>query len=279
MDNFEKELAQVSEQGSQLWHDIRVGRFTSSENHRLIKSGYREMTDPELKARPKTGVGSKSKFIEDLSIIAEDTLTYIYEKVAETLTGEPKENVFSHATSWGDTWEPWAAEYYAKIKGVELEVIGFIPFGDHAGGSIDRGIKPIICDSCHGLGHKISEPETESMLNNPCNKCNGAGSIRCGEFLEIKCPYNPKNQIDYLMLTDQYDLKRMYPNHYWQMVSNSLFSKKAIGHFATFDPRMKLEKHKMKEIEVIPPQEDLKLLARKLQLAENEKQKILKLLS
>jgi len=243
MDSFDLALAEQAEQGSGMWHNARVGRFTSSENHRLIKSGYREMTEKELKERPKTGAGSKSKFIEDTSVIAEDTLTYIYEKVAETLTGEPKGEVFSHATSWGDTWEPWAAEYYAKAKGVELEVIGFIPFGDHAGGSIDRGI----------LGRD--------------------------EFLEIKCPFNPKNQIDYLMLTDQYDLKRMYPNHYWQMVSNSLFSKKPLGHFATFDPRMKLDKHKMKEIEVIPPKEDLELLARKLELAEIEKQKILKLLA
>ena len=243
MDSFDLALAEQAEQGSGVWHNARVGRFTSSENYRLIKSGYRDMTEAELKARPKTGPGSKSKFIEDNTVIAEDTLTYITEKVAETLTGEPKGEVFSHATAWGETWEPWAADYYSKVKGVELEIIGFIPFGDHAGGSIDRGIK---------------------------------GKY---EFLEIKCPHNPKNQIDYLMLTDQFDLKRMYPNHYWQMVSNVLFSKKPIGHFATFDPRMKLDKHKMMEIIVIPPAEDLELLARKLEVAEKEKQKILKLLA
>jgi hypothetical protein len=242
MDNFDLALAEQAEQGSGVWHNARVGRFTASENHRLMKSGYREMTPEELKARPKSGKGSSAKLIEDLTVISDDTMTYITEKVAETLTGEPKAEVFSHATAWGDTWEPWAAEFYAKAKGVELEIIGFIPFGDHAGGSIDRGI----------LGKD--------------------------EFLEIKNPYNPKNQIDYLMLTDQFDLKRMYPNHYWQIVSNVLFSKKPLCHFATFDPRMKLDKHKMMVIDVIPPPEDLELMAKKLEVAEKEKQKILQLL-
>jgi hypothetical protein len=87
MDAFEQELAQAAEQGSPLWHNARVGRFTASENHRLMKSGYREMTPEELNARPKSGKGSSAKLIEDLTVISDDTMTYITEKVAETLTG------------------------------------------------------------------------------------------------------------------------------------------------------------------------------------------------
>ena len=242
MDQFEFELAQASEQGSENWLNVRAGRFTASENHRLMKSGFRPMTEVELKARPKTGKGSASKFIEDPTSISDDTLTYIYEKVAETLTGEPKNEVFSAATSWGDTWEPWAAEYFAKETGFELEVIGFVPWGDHAGGSVDRGI------------------------------------VGKDEFLEIKCPFNSKNQIEYLMLSDQFDLKRMYPNHYWQIVSNAMFTKKTLCHFATFDPRMIDKKHKMFYIQVIPTAEEYELLAIKLKYAEVEKQKILTML-
>jgi len=88
MDNFEKELAQASEQGSQIWHDIRCGRFTSSEMHRLIKSGTRLMTAEELKNRPKTGPGSHAKLTEDPNKFSDDGQTYIEEKVAEVLTGQ-----------------------------------------------------------------------------------------------------------------------------------------------------------------------------------------------
>lgn len=241
MDSFELALSEQAEQGSQMWHNIRAGRFTSSENHRLMKSGYREMTEAELKARPKSGPGSKSKFIEDVSVIADDTKTYIMEKVAETLTGEPKNEVFSHATSWGDTWEPFAAEYFTKVTGLQCEILGFVPWGDHAGGSVDR-------------------------------------IIGSDEFLEIKCPYNSKNQVDYLMLTDQYDLKRCYPEYYWQIVCNVLFTKRTTAHFVTFDPRMKDEKHKMTHLQVVPKPDELELIARKLELAQKEKLAILKLL-
>jgi len=242
MDSFEQALAEASEQGSKNWLNIRAGRFTASEIHRLMKSGSRLMSESELKARPKSGKGSSTKFIEDASCVSEDAITYIMEKVAETLTGEPKNEVFSHPTSHGDTWEPWAAEYFTKVTGLELEVIGFVPWGDHAGGSVDRGI----------LGK--------------------------AEHLEIKCPYNSKNQIDYLMLNDQYDLKRNYPNHYWQVAANCLFSKKPLAHFVTFDPRMKSDKHKMVHIEVIPTEDDYELLCLKLKYAQKEKESILKLL-
>lgn len=242
MDAFEKELAFASEQGSQNWLDIRAGRFTSSENHRLMKSGQRKMTKDELDARPKTGPGSKSMWTEDPSVLADDTETYIREKVAETLTGQAKDSVYSHATAWGDEWEPNAAEFFQEKTGLELEIIGFVAWGDHAGGSVDRGIK---------------------------------GK---DEHVEIKCPFNSKNQIDYLMLTDQYDLKRMYPEYYWQIANNCLFTKKTTGHFVAFDPRMKEDKHKMAHIIVVPSAEEYTLIAKKIDLAVKEKLELLKLL-
>ncbi len=239
-DELEKALFENSEQGSENWHISRAGRFTSSETHRLLKSGKREMTPEELKARPKTGKGSSVKFIDDDSVLSTDARTYIDEKVAEVLTGEPKSNAFSHATAHGDTWEPFAAEYFTEKTGLQTIQVSFIPFGDHAGGSPDRFIGEL-------------------------------------EHLEIKCPYNPVVMVGYLMLTDQYDLKRMNPEAYWQITSNSLISKRPKGHFMAFCPSMKLEKHKMVHIEVIPPEEDLTRVAKVWELAEKEKQSILKL--
>lgn len=243
MDQFEIELSQASEQGSQQWFDIRAGRFTSSEMWKLMESGTREMTAAELAKRPKTGKGSKSKFIEDPTCLSKTTETYIRTKVAEMLTGQVTPNVWSHATAHGDEMEPFAAEEFAKRYNVEFEILSFVPFGDHAGGSPDRKIK-------------------------------GENSL-----LEIKCPYNSANQVSYLMLTDQWDLKRNYPDHYWQCMSNLLFTSADKCYFATYDHRMKDEKHKMFVLEILPKEEDFDRIIIKLEAAVKEKLYLINTLS
>jgi hypothetical protein len=242
MDQFEIELAQQSEQGSQMWTDIRAGRFTSSEMWKLMLSGTREMTEAELKARPKTGKGSKTKFVEDPACLSDQTITYIYSKVAESLTGQAAEPVNSQATRWGDDMEPFAAEYFREKTGLDYDIISFVPFGDHAGGSPDRVIK----------GTK--------------------------DILEIKCPFNSANQIHYLMLTDQWDLKRQHPEHYWQCMSNLLFMDAPICHFVTYDHRMKDEKEKLFYLPIKPVSEDFERIVKKLEVAITEKLAILKII-
>lgn len=243
MDAFDLALAEASEQGSQMWVDIRAGRFTASEFHRLMKSGSRLMTEEELKKRPKSGTGSKAKYIEDPAALSDDTKTYIEEKVAETLTGIAKNKVFSYATQHGEEMEPVAAEAFSDyLGGVDYDILSFVPFGDHAGGSPDRKIK---------------------------------GK---NEIVEIKCPYNSVNQVKYLMLTDQWDLKRMFPDHYWQCQTNNLFTKSDLCHFVTFDHRMKEDKHKIVHIPVKPLVEDYELIGIKLGTAIKEKLDILNLL-
>lgn len=241
-DAFDDELAAVSEQGSQNWFDIRAGRFTSSEFHRLMKSGSREMTPAELAARPKTGKGSKSKFIEDPACISDDTLTYIYQKVAETMTGQVDTTPPSYAMQHGDQMEPFAAEVYAERFKCEFDILSFVPYGDHAGGSPDRKIK-------------------------------GTNKI-----IEIKCPYNSANQVKYLMLTDQWDLKREHPEYYWQCLCNILFTGADSCDFVAYDHRMIDPKHQMVVIEIKPIEEDLIRIGVKLGAAIKEKEAILKLL-
>jgi YqaJ-like viral recombinase domain len=241
MDIFDQELAQASEQGSPIWKDIRAGRFTSSEIYRLMGAGKREMTDQELKARPKTGVGSKSKYIEDVSILPDGFMTYVEEKVAEVLTGISKQDIFSHATAWGDEWEPVADEFFQKRTGLVTIPCSFVPFGDHAGGTSDRYIGDT-------------------------------------ELVEYKCPHNSTNQVKYMMLTDQWDLKRMYPEYYYQIQSNLLWTSRELGHFAAFDPRMKDDRHKLVHIKVKRIDEDIDLITKKVALAVKEKLSLLNLL-
>lgn len=230
------------EQGSEDWDKIRCGRFTASEIYKIMEPGKREMSAKELSARPKTGTGSKSTQTADHSKLTEGAETYIKIKVAETLTGQMKKSSYAFPLVYGKETEDEAAEYFEKETGLATERVGFQTFGDHAGGSPDRFVGE------------------------------DAG-------LEIKCPYTSEMQIDYLMLTDRFDLKRMFPAYYWQVQSNLLFSGKKLWHFITYDPRFVLPKHRMTHLEIPPVEEDHNLIIMKLELAIESKLKLIKTLS
>lgn len=232
------------DQGSEAWENIRAGRFTSSEWWKIMQCGYRPMTQKELEARPKKGPGSKTMRVPDPSKMGEKGLTYINQKVAEILTGRPKPPAYAYPLVYGKETEPEAVEYFEKTFGVECVEVGFQPFGDHAGGSPDR----LIGES---------------------------------EGLEVKCPFDSTNQIEYLMLTDHWDLKANYPAHYWQCVSLMLFTNRKTWHFCTFDPRMKEDKHKLTHlvIEWDKVEEDIDAVTKALAGAVEEKLKLIKLLS
>jgi hypothetical protein len=229
-------------QGSDEWDEVRRGRFTSSDWWRLMDCGKRPMTEAELKARPKTGKGSKTTLVPDPSKMSPTGIKYIRQKVWETLTGQNLPQAYAYPLVYGKETEPIAAEYIEQRLGVETRTVGFQVFGDYAGGSPDR---------------LIGEDEG----------------------LEIKCPSSDV-QIDYLILTDHYDLKNNYPDHYWQCVSLMLFTNRKKWHFCTFDPRMKEEKHKLAHviIEWHKVEEDIDAVMNALQGAVEEKLKLLKLL-
>jgi hypothetical protein len=230
-------------QGSEEWDEIRKKRFTSSEFHKLMDCGKRPMTEAELKARPKSGKGSATKFVPDPSLMSDKGLKYIREKVWEIMTGQTLPQAYAFPLVYGKETEPIAVEYAEQKFGWETTVVGFQVFGDYAGGSPDR---------------LIGED---------------AG-------LEIKCPSSDE-QVDYLMLTDHYDLKRNYPEHYWQCVSLMLFCNRKTWHFCTFDPRMKNEAHKLTHIviEWHKVEEDIDAVVKALEGAVKELLKTLETLA
>lgn len=234
----------IAEQGSAEWEMVRCGRFTASEMWKLMECGKRPMTQQELDARPKKGKGSATKFVPDPSTMGDKGWTYIYQKVAETLTGQPKRESYAFPLVWGKDTEPVAVEFFEKKFGVECEPAGFQSFTDHAGGSPDR------------------------FIGND-------------EGLEIKCPEDSTNQINYMMLTDRFDLKRDYPAHYWQCVSLLLFTGRKKWHFCTFDPRMIDDKHKMTHMEILASDvdEDMDAVVKAIESATKEKLKLLQTLS
>jgi hypothetical protein len=230
-------------QGSEEWDKIRCGRFTSSEWWKLMECGKRPMTPEELAARPKTGKGSQTKLVPDPSKMGPQGITYIRKKVWETLTGQPVPEAYAYPLVYGKETEPIAVEYFENKFGVETHQVGFQVYTTHAGGSPDR-------------------------------------LFGTDDGLEIKCPSSDK-QIDYLMLTDHWDLKRCFPDHYWQCVSLMLFTNRKTWHLCSFDPRMKEEKHKMTHIEIKwdMVEEDIDAVCKSLEGAVEEKLKLIQLLS
>lgn len=232
------------DQGSEAWEQIRCGRFTSSEIWKIMDCGKRPMTTEELAARPKKGVGSKTTLVPDPSKMSEGGMKYIYQKVAEVFTGRPKPASYAYPLVYGKETEPEGVEFFERRFGVECVEVGFQPWGDHAGGSPDRLI-----------GEK--------------------------EGLEVKCPFQSENQIEYLMLTDLWDLKRCYPEYYYQCVSLLMFTGRDLWHFCTFDPRMIKDEHKLTHIEIpaASVEEDMDLINKAIGGAVKEKLSIIQTLT
>lgn len=225
------------EQGSEEWEQIRLGRFTSSEFHKLMDFGKRLMTADELKMRPKVGKGSKTTTITDYSKFSEKGMSYIKMKVAETLTGIHQEQAYAYPLVYGKMMEPEAVAWFEKVTGLETEIIGFQPFGDHAGGSPDRVIK----------------------------------GTRTG--LELKCPQTIDKQVDYMYLNDWRDLRDLYPDYYWQCVTLMMWMDYDSWMFRTYDPRYVNDKHKMTGVDIHAKdvQDDFDLISKVLPRAVQEK--------
>jgi putative phage-type endonuclease len=103
----------IIEQRSEEWFEIRKGKITSSEIHKIMGKG-------------------------DLS---ETAKTYILEKVCE-LYGGVTEPAVGAALNWGTDLEPVAIEHYEELTKAKVEKASFIPVGQHYGGSPDGLIAP-----------------------------------------------------------------------------------------------------------------------------------------
>lgn len=109
------------EQRSDAWFELRKGKITSSEIHKIM--------------------GSK----KGDEALTETAKTYLLEKVAELFGGAPH---LSHpdgskpkALEWGIELEDTAVAFYSDKKGILVEKASFIPFSEYYGGSPD-GLVP-----------------------------------------------------------------------------------------------------------------------------------------
>jgi len=176
-----KEQAQAADQRSKAWFSARLGKFTSSEIYKL-------MTQPQSKDARERGE------------LSETTKSYIKSKVAEELTGI-EHTTETAATTWGIDHEAEAISLYSSLVESTVESVGFIAYGDHAGGSPD------------GL-------------------CSTYGVI------EVKCPYNAENHVENLLIENEAELLKAHKNYWWQLQMNMLITNNKEGMFISYDPRM-----------------------------------------
>lgn len=126
------------EQRSGIWHNLRLGKVTASNAHRLL---------------------TKAKFE-----------TYFVELLAETVTRHLTEHFVSESMQWGIDHEEEAAEWYIDKTGLDARLCGFIEVeGLIAGCSPDlvigdKGMAQIKCPTpkTH-IGYIMSGPSSEIM--------------------------------------------------------------------------------------------------------------------
>lgn len=102
------------EQGSDAWHQLRVGKVTASRVADIMR-------------KTKSGVSASRQ-------------RYLGELVAERLTGCPTVGFKSADMEWGNANEDNARQFYAFMNDVTLETIAFVPHPtiEMAGASPDR---------------------------------------------------------------------------------------------------------------------------------------------
>jgi len=103
----------IIEQRSPEWFDLRRGKITSSEIHKIM---------------------GKESF-------SETAKTYLLEKVCEHYNGY-SEPASGQALDWGTEMESVAIEYYEQATGLKVDKAPFIAYNDYYGGSPDGLVSP-----------------------------------------------------------------------------------------------------------------------------------------
>lgn len=131
---------------------------------------------------------------------SETALTYIMTKVAEEVTGRVHESGPAYPLVWGEEQEPIAKQYITDKLGIEIKPAGFVIRNAHSGGTPD-------------------------------------GYIGEDEILEIKCPFNSANHVEYLLLKTPEDLLDFKKENFYQVHTNMLFCNRPKSRLISYDGR------------------------------------------
>ena len=199
------------------WLKQRLGKFTASEFHRL-------MAYPN-KAELSAGA-----------------ITYIMEKVAESLVEPPDTDGF---TSYDMQW------------GLDHEAEAVQAFTDKTGLVVYK----------HGLAQEL-------ITMNEHVGCTPDDLINSTSGLELKCPKSVTH-ISYWAIKNSDDLKKHCPNYYWQVQGSMMITGREEWYFASFDPRFINPLHRLHIAKIALNIEDVVLLSNRLKMAIALKMKLI----
>ena len=174
-------------------------------------------------------------------LLSDGAESYVYAKIAEELTGFEHTVYKGIAVEHGEEYEPAACAEFERLTGVKVTPVGFIPYLSYAGGSPD-------------------------------------GLIGEDALIEIKCPFNSANHVEYLSLNSSADLFACSPDYWYQIQANLLFTARSTAYFITFSPYVPAPLH----IGWIKIEADLEAQARivaKLELALRMKTELVNMLN
>lgn len=171
----------------------------------------------------------RTKAAKDAGDWSETAMTYIKTKVAEELTGMIHETGPAYPLVWGEEQEENAKNFYEARFEQKIRKAGFIAFTDHSG-----------CTPDGYVGNSV---------------------------VELKCPYNSTNHVEYLTWLNYLDLKDNKPEYWYQIQTEMLFAKTNKGLFISYDPRMIKNEHKMKVIDVFPDVDDQQRILERIEKA------------
>ena len=197
---------------SDEWHLFRAGRFTSSKIHLFMgDDGF-----------------------------TQGTMTYIYQKVGETLTGQitgtEDDQIEDENTAWGLQYEPVALSLFQSVKKVKYMTN-----------------QNIIYD----LENQYSStPDAIWTHNESLNQLEYNVST-----IEVKCPRKYHKYIPLFGCKTPQDLKKFNKNYYWQVMDQMSLCDSVTGYFMCFNPLFP-EKSRYNIIEFNKPHlwDDFKLL-------------------
>ena len=106
-------ISGAAAQGTEEWKRQRLGKITASRFCDMMTNGR--------------GTGAMGK----------TAYSYMYDLIAERLTGEPQDEIISKHLDWGNANEPQARAMYCLISGRRVTQTGFIAMNDDIGGSPD----------------------------------------------------------------------------------------------------------------------------------------------
>lgn len=145
----------------------------------------------------------RSKKDREAGKLSKTTESYMIELITEVLTGESKD-LQNIALDWGTEYEPRAREFYELSKLTEVQEVGFVI-------NLELGL---VGGSPDGL-------------------------IGDDGIIEIKCPFNSTNHVEYMLGGD------IPKNYYAQIQGNLWLMDRKWCHFISYDERMQKDEHKM----------------------------------